>query len=267
MSHSDPPVDDIRPPQTGGGSPSSRARSIEPPDISEKGGSKGGQPQRSDVRLFMQFLAFGGAPGSSALADALAQRSIPGVLYEDLNDPRGVALLTMSRTPAFFVDTLRPFLNDGPFASLMQKPDLTMFGRTYAIGYEPDLDEVLLHRPRRTLLNKAWPWAIWYPLRRSGRFAQLPPEEQRVILAEHGTIGMAFGAADFAHDIRLACHGLDKDDNDFVIGLIGRELYPLSAVVQSMRKTQQTSLYLDRLGPFFVGRAVWQSPEEPPNAG
>jgi hypothetical protein len=27
-----------------------------------------------------------------------------------------------------------------------------------------------------------------------------------------------------------------------------------------MRKTQQTSLYLERLGPFFVGRAVWQSP-------
>ena len=33
---------------------------------------------------------------------------------------------------------------------------------------------------------------------------------------------------------------------------------PLSALVQAMRKTQQTSLYLDRLGPFFVGRAVWQ---------
>ena len=65
-------------------------------------------------------------------------------------------------------------------------------------------------------------------------------------------------AGDFAHDIRLACHGLDRDDNDFVIGLIGKDLFPLSAVVQSMRKTQQTSLYLDRLGPFFVGRAVWQ---------
>jgi hypothetical protein len=26
-----------------------------------------------------------------------------------------------------------------------------------------------------------------------------------------------------------------------------------------MRKTQQTALYLDRLGPFFVGRALWQS--------
>jgi chlorite dismutase len=36
-------------------------------------------------------------------------------------------------------------------------------------------------------------------------------------------------------------------------------LFPLSAVVQAMRKTQQTSLYLDRLGPFLVGRAVWQS--------
>ena len=67
---------------------------------------------------------------------------------------------------------------------------------------------------------------------------------------------MAFGSADLAHDVRLACHGLDRDDNDFVIGLIGKELFPLSAVVQAMRRTQQTSLYLDRLGPFFVGRKV-----------
>ena len=74
-----------------------------------------------------------------------------------------------------------------------------------------------------------------------------------MILAEHGTIGMSFGAGDYAHDIRLACHGLDKDDNDFVVGLIGKDLYPLSAIVQTMRKTQQTSLYLERLGPFFVG--------------
>ena len=88
------------------------------------------------------------------------------------------------------------------------------------------------------------------------RFAQLTPEQQRTILAEHGQIGMAFGAADYAHDVRLACHGLDRDDNDFVIGLVGKELFPLSAVVQAMRRTQQTALYLDRLGPFFVGRVV-----------
>jgi chlorite dismutase len=135
-----------------------------------------------------------------------------------------------------------------------------MLGRTYALGYEPDLAEVLFHRPTRTVLNSAWPWAVWYPLRRNGQFAQLSAEEQRVILAEHGAIGMSFGAADLAHDIRLACHGLDTNDNDFVVGLIGKQLFPLSAVVQSMRKTQQTSLYLDRLGPFFVGRALWQAP-------
>jgi chlorite dismutase len=58
----------------------------------------------------------------------------------------------------------------------------------------------------------------------------------------------------------LACHGLDKNDNDFVVGLIGKDLHPLSAIVQTMRKTQQTALYLDRLGPFFVGRAFWQAP-------
>jgi chlorite dismutase len=118
----------------------------------------------------------------------------------------------------------------------------------------------LFDRPRRTVLNPDWRWAVWYPLRRNGQFARLPAEQQRVILAEHGEIGMRFGAADYAHDVRLACYGLDRDDNDFVIGLVGKDLFPLSAVVQAMRKTQQTSLYLDRLGPFFVGRVVWQSP-------
>jgi hypothetical protein len=235
-------------------------RGPEPPDLSEKGGAKNGQPQRSDERLFMQLLAFGGCTDTSPLADALAASGVTAVLYEDINDPRGIALLTISENPAVLLDRVRKVLNAGPFASLSQKPEYTMLGRTYSIGYEPDLKETLLDRPRRTVLNPAWMWAMWYPLRRSGRFAQLPAEEQRVILAEHGAIGMSFGAGDYAHDIRLACHGLDKDDNDFVVGLIGKDLFPLSAIVQAMRKTQQTSLYLERLGPFFVGRAVWQSP-------
>ena len=235
-------------------------RGPEPPDISEKGGMKDGQPQRSDTRLFMQFLAFGGCPDTRPLTAALAKTDIAGVLYEDVNDPRGVALLTFDQDPAFFVDRVRLLINAGPFAGLAQKPEYTMLGRTYSLGYEPDLVDVLMHRPRRTVLNPNWPWAVWYPLRRSGRFAQLPAEEQRTILAEHGAIGMAYGAGDYAHDVRLACHGLDKEDNDFVVGLTGKELYPLSSIVQTMRKTQQTALYLERLGPFFVGRAVWQSP-------
>jgi len=39
----------------------------------------------------------------------------------------------------------------------------------------------------------------------------------------------------------------------------GAQLHPLSAIVQEMRKTEQTSQYLDSLGPFFVGKAIWQS--------
>jgi hypothetical protein len=231
----------------------------EPPDLSERGGMKGGQPQRSDERLFMQLLVYGGCGDAQSLTGALAVPGLEGAVYADANDPQGIGVLTVTRDPNFFVDTLRPILNGPAFSALVPKPEFTMMGRTYAIGYEPDLPEAILHRPRRTVLNSDWPWAVWYPLRRSGRFAQLPPDEQRVILAEHGAIGMSFGAADYAHDVRLACYGLDKNDNDFVIGLLGKELYPLSAIVQAMRKTQQTSLYLERLGPFFVGRAIWQS--------
>jgi chlorite dismutase len=239
--------------------PKGRAR-LEPPDLSERGGLKNGAPQRSDERLFMQLLAFGGCRDIRAVTEAFAESRLTGVIYEDLNDPRGIAVLALSEDPNQFIDGLRPMLGRAPFDALELKPDYTMFGRTYSIGYEPDLRETLIDRPRRTVLNPAWRWATWYPLRRSGRFSQLSPEEQRTILAEHGAIGMTFGAADLAHDVRLACHGLDRDDNDFVIGLIGKELFPLSAVVQAMRKTQQTSLYLDRLGPFLVARAIWQSP-------
>jgi chlorite dismutase len=109
------------------------------------------------------------------------------------------------------------------------------------------------------VLNDAWPWAIWYPLRRSGAFSRLEGREQGDILREHATIGRAYGAQDLAHDIRLACHGLDACDNEFVIGLVGRELHPLSHIVQAMRKTRQTSEYISQMGPFFVGRASARS--------
>jgi hypothetical protein len=237
-----------------------RRSKLEPPDISEKGGLKGGHQQRSDERLFMQLLAFTGCPRSTDVQDHVRSAGVDAVVYEDMNDPRGIAVLTLAEDPNVFVDIVRPLVNSGPLASLTLRPELTMVGRTYALGYEPDLHSALFERPRRTVLNPDWRWSIWYPLRRNGRFAQLSADEQRTILAEHGEIGKRFGAADYAHDVRLACHGLDRDDNDFVIGLIGKQLYPLSAVVQAMRKTQQTSLYLDRLGPFFVGRAIWQTP-------
>ena len=134
-----------------------------------------------------------------------------------------------------------------------------MLGRTYAQGYEPDLEDALIARPRGRIADPELQWVVWYPLRRAGSFERLSADEQRIILLEHGGIGRAFGKAGLGHDIRLACHGLDKHDNDFVIGLLGPKLYPLSAIVQRMRKTKQTSLHVEQMGPFFVGKAAWQS--------
>jgi chlorite dismutase len=131
-----------------------------------------------------------------------------------------------------------------------------MLGRSYSTGYEQDLEYWLLRRPRETIMNEAWPWAVWYPLRRKGGFERLDPREKGGILREHGGIGRAYGEADFAHDVRLACHGLDQNDNDFVIGLIGKNLHPLSHVVQAMRATRQTAEFMEEMGPFFVGHAV-----------
>ena len=227
-------------------------------DVLERG-RKDGIEIHSDCRLFMQLLVFGNCDDVWSLVEAMKQAKMNGVLYEDINDPQGVALLTFSEEPDYFIDHLRPFLNKSPFSMLVAKPEYTMLGRTYALGYESDLQEALIERPRRRATDPALCWAIWYPLRRAGSFEQLSAEEQRVILMEHGGVGRSFGEAGHGYDIRLACHGLDKNDNDFVIGLVGPRLHPLSIIVQRMRKTKQTSLHLERLGPFFVGRVLWQS--------
>jgi hypothetical protein len=232
---------------------------LEHVDITEKGRSPAGEVLTSNRRLYMQFLAFGGVKDTQTLTWALESAHIDGALYEDINDPRGVGLITYSETPDYFVEELRAFLSRPPFADLTPKPEYTMLGRTYAIGYESDLEETLITRPRSRVLDPELRWAIWYPLRRSGTFEQLSTQEQNVILAEHGGIGRAFGRAHLGYDVRLVCHGLDKHDNDFIVGLVGPELTPLSMIVQRMRKTKQTSLHLERLGPFFVGKVVWQA--------
>lgn len=227
-------------------------------EIRETGRAANGETIVSERRLYMQMLAFAGVDRSETLIEALEAAQIPGALYADLNDPTGVALVTYSEEPDYFIDTFHGFLRRAPFSELTPKPEHTLFGRTYAIGYEPDLVDTLIERPLRRLLDPTLPWVIWYPLRRAGSFEQLSAQEQNVILQEHGGIGRAFGRAGLGHDIRLACHGLDKYDNDFIVGLVGPKLMPLSAIVQRMRKTKQTSLHLERLGPFFIGKVIWQ---------
>lgn len=233
----------------------------DPRDLREKGAPKKGAVQALNQRLYFQLQVFGNCKNPIPVVEALKNKNFQSVVYSDLNDPWGIGVLLISEGPDFFVREARSLLAEEPFASLTQKPEFTMMGRTYATGREQDLEHWLLKRPRLRALNPQWPWAVWYPLRRTGAFEKLSREEQGKILSEHALIGRDYGDADYAHDIRLACHGLDKNDNEFVIGLVGRELYPLSSLVQAMRKTRQTSEYLQSLGPFFIGKALWQSPQ------
>src|SRR5258708_38336012 len=64
-----------------------RAR-VEPPDLSEKGGLKDGVAQRSDERLFVQLLVFGGGTGA------------PGVGRPTPRGGRGGVVLPAGKTTA-----------------------------------------------------------------------------------------------------------------------------------------------------------------------
>ena len=233
-------------------------------EISERGAERNGIPQTMDRRLFMQLTVFESdkaiAPADAVknLGAALKRRNVPSVVYEDVNNPHGLGVLGWSEEPLDFATKLRPVFGDPEASSLTLLREYTMLGRTYSTGFEQDLEYWLLQRPRETVLNEAWPWAVWYPLRRSGAFERVEARERGAIMREHAGIGRAYGAQDLAHDVRLACHGLDAKDNEFVIGLIGKDLYPLSHVVQAMRGTRQTSEFINQMGPFFVGRAVFR---------
>ncbi len=222
-----------------------------------------GNAQVLDQRLFMQLLVYRvneGQPDAviGKLGEALESKNVGGVLYRDANDPRSFGLLTWSTDPGHFVTNVRSVLLLPEFEHLTLREDFTMLGRTYATGYESDLNFWLLQRPIDNAVNPDYRWTVWYPLRRTGSFEALSIKEQAGILREHAAIGRAYGEQDIATDIRLACHGMDAKDNEFVIGVLGKDLHPLSHLVQRMRKTQQTSTYIQQMGPFFVGYAVWQ---------
>jgi hypothetical protein len=71
--------------------PTEARRGPEPPDLSERGGMKDGSRSDRTSGCSCSFSRSGCADAS--LADVLRAK-ISGVLYEDLNDPRGVGLLT-----------------------------------------------------------------------------------------------------------------------------------------------------------------------------
>jgi Chlorite dismutase len=234
-------------------------------DIHEYGGKKDGERQKLDRRMYMQLRVFD-APAKTnpqvyakALQKALSAAKIQSVIYEDANSVRGIGLLTWSEDPAEFVEKVRPVFAEGVLADLDERLDYNMLGRTYSTGHEPDLEHVLLRRSVNNVQNDHYGWHVWYPLRRNGQFAVLDGHEQSIIMREHASIGMAYGQNEFAHDIRLACHGLDARDNEFVIGIVSSNLHRLSHLVQTMRKTRQTSEFITQMGPFFVGRVFGRS--------
>lgn len=235
---------------------------LPPIDVNEYGGKKDGVKQSMNQRLFMQVQVFEApSPDETArrLGSVLRDKRIPGVVYADTVNPRALGLLTWSEDPAHFVTTVRPLFSAEPLSDVTIRQEFAMFGRTYSTGHEPDLGHVLLRRPIEYALHDQYPWHIWYPLRRTGAFARLEPIDQSHILREHASIGMSYGQKELAHDIRLACHGMDNGDNEFIIGLVGPTLHPLSHLVQTMRKTRQTSEFIEKMGPFFVGYVLERS--------
>ncbi len=243
------------------------AQPVETPElptinVAERGRGADGKPISLDRRLFMQFMALGNCPNVSAVTDMLTAENPQATLYQDLHDPTGLGLLLFSENADYLLDTINSLFSQPALADCHVKPEYTMLGRTYSIGYESDLEEVLIRRPVTRVCNPDLPWSIWYPVRRSGEFERESADQQKKMLMEHGGIGHAFGKAGYATDIRLAAHGLNKEDNDFIVGLLGKDLFPLSALVQRMRRTRQTSEFIKNMGPFFIGRVVWQTSAE-----
>ena len=228
----------------------------EPVDLRETGAPIDGEPQVSDKRLFFQLHVFKNCLYPELVIEVLHERtSLNTVLYDDLNHPTGIGVLFAAEDPAALVTESRTFLlNAQSRSDFIYRPEMTMTGRTYASGREPNLEEWLLNKPLQNVLNPDFPWAIWYPLRRKPDFYRLEHRERGRILGEHAMLGRSYAAGGYASDIRLACFGLDTNDNEFVIGLVGAELYPLSRLIQDMRGTEQTTKYIESLGPFFIGK-------------
>ncbi|HYB24605.1 MAG TPA: chlorite dismutase family protein, partial [Solirubrobacteraceae bacterium] len=225
-------------------------------DLRERGAPAGGPVQALDRRLFITLQAFTEVSDAGALTAALQASGLEGVIYASLTDPRGSAVLLLDEDPDRLFEAGRQLFAAEPFAALEPVAQLAMLGRTYGSGHEPDLEDWLLHAPRRKLAGPQARWAIWYPLRRTGAFYRLSERERGRILAEHGRIGRVFADAGYADDIRLECFGLDRSDNEYLIGLIGPRLDALSRLVKAMRATEQTARYMERLGPFLAGPRI-----------
>ncbi len=212
----------------------------------------------SDNTLFVQLQVFDIEPAAgpralvSALSRRLREKRIDGVIYGDANDHRGLGLLTWASDPAAILENVHALLGGKRFSALTPRPGWVMFGRVSGESADA-VPEVVLHAEQR--------WATWYPTRNKPEWGTLDKAKKTAAQKEHGAVAKKFIDNDKVSYVRLSCNGLDPEDNDHIFGLTATSLEDISLLQEAMRGTSQIANYVDKIGPVFVGRKVWQNPE------
>ncbi len=93
-------------------------------DLAEKGRARDGQTLTLNRRLFVQLLAFGGCRDPRPVVEDAERRGLQAVVYEDLNDPAGIAVLAFDEDPGYFLQAVRPMVLEGPVAGLRAQAGL-----------------------------------------------------------------------------------------------------------------------------------------------
>jgi chlorite dismutase len=211
----------------------------------------------SDNTLFLQLQIFDIEPAAgpramvSALSRRLREKRIDGVIYGDANDHRGIGLLTWAADPGDILDNVHALLGGKRFSALTPRPGWVMFGRVSGDA-AANTPEVLLNGDRN--------WAAWYPVRNKAEWALLDDAAQAKVHKAHGTVAKSFTDDGRVAYVRLACHGIDPEDNDQIFGLTAGSLMDISLLQEAMRGTAQVATHVSKMGPVFVGRKIWQNP-------
>jgi len=213
----------------------------------------------SDNTLFLQLQVFDIEPAAgpramvSALSRRLREKRIDGVIYGDANDHRGIGLLTWATNPGDILDNVHALLGGKRFSALTPRPGWVMFGR---VGSDQPYGTTV-----ETLLNGSQSWAVWYPVRNKPEWGSLDAGSQQSVHDEHIEAAKSFIAEGRVSYARLACHGLDPEDNDYISYMAAADLGDISSLAEAIRGTAQVSTHTDKMGPVFVGRKIWQNPE------
>ena len=93
-------------------------------DVREHGANE----KTLNERLFFQLLAFGDCGNFEAIVKLQHRSKIEAVIYQDINDSKGIAVLVMNKDHDYFDTEWREILNSSEFNKLSSKPELTMLG-------------------------------------------------------------------------------------------------------------------------------------------